>query len=131
MNKTSEVLLIDDNDDIRNLVQLLLSKEGYYVRSFSNAQEALELLGQGFKPSLVLVDWWMPIMSGKDFLDKYSELPIAKARIPVYIFSAEGDPEIAKHKVCSGIIKKPIDIAQLLSVLENLPSRHPVDDANL
>ncbi len=113
-------MLIEDNDDIRKMVTVLLSREGYQVAPFSDGQDALDALSGGTHPSVILLDWRMPITSGKEFLERYQSLEVAKDLIPIYIFSAENDPRLIKETGCAGIIKKPVNITELFSTIDSL-----------
>ncbi len=63
------VLVVEDNDDIRELVSLVLTTEGYQVREAQHGKEALDILdAMGEQPCLVLLDMMMPVMDGFAFL---------------------------------------------------------------
>ena len=88
------ILLVEDNDDIRELYGALLRREGYEVYEAENGQVALEQLHEMHgNPCLVLLDLMMPIMSGPELLKVLHEshrlaslpvvvLSIARARSP-------------------------------------------------
>lgn len=123
----NSILVVEDDDDIRNALVDLLETEGYSTEFAVNGKDALEKLGSIPKPCLVLLDMMMPIMNGREFLDtvmKDSHL----APIPVLIVSAVADKTNTEGSV--GFLKKPIDIEVVLRVVsqyceqEALP--HPV-----
>ncbi len=109
------ILVVEDDDDIRNAIVDLLENEGYYAESAINGKDALEKLRSiKEKPCLVLLDMMMPIMNGREFLDevmKDSHL----APIPVLIVSAVADKSNTEGSV--GFLKKPIDIDVVLKVV--------------
>jgi CheY-like chemotaxis protein len=108
------ILVVEDDDDIRNAIVDLLETEGYTTQSAVNGKDALEKLGHIGKPCLVLLDMMMPIMNGREFLDnvmKDSKL----APIPVLIVSAVADKANTEGSV--GFLKKPIDIDVVLDVV--------------
>lgn len=108
------VLVVEDDNDIREVIIEILEAEGYQTLSASNGKEALELLEQTAKPCLVLLDMMMPIMNGRQFLDevmKNSKL----APLPVLIVSAIADKTNTKGSI--GYLKKPIDINVVLEVV--------------
>lgn len=65
--KQQSVLVIDDNEDIRNLLSLVLEKEGYLVVKGVNGSDGLEKLAL-VKPDLILLDVMMPGLSGIEVL---------------------------------------------------------------
>jgi CheY-like chemotaxis protein len=108
------ILVVEDDDDIRNAIVDLLEAEGYKTEAAVNGQDALEKLGHIKKPCLVLLDMMMPIMNGRQFLDevmKDSKL----ATLPVLIVSAVADRANTEGSI--GFLKKPIDIGVVLNVV--------------
>lgn len=108
------VLVVEDDDDIRNAIVDLLESEGYKAESAVNGKDALEKLGNINKPCLVLLDMMMPIMNGRQFLDevmKDSKL----APLPILIVSAVADKTNTEGSV--GFLKKPIDIDVVLDLV--------------
>ena len=75
-------LIIDDDVEIRRLLNLILGRMGYQVREAINGREGLEILRKGPLPTLVLVDWKMPEMDGVTFLRAVrSDRELMKLRI--------------------------------------------------
>ena len=114
MSKCKTILIIEDDDDIRNVMVDLLESEGYAAQAATNGKEALELLSKMAKPCLVLLDMMMPIMNGRQFLDTVMADAIL-APIPVLIVSAVADKTNTEGSV--GFLKKPIDIDVVLNVV--------------
>lgn len=113
-NCCNSILVVEDDDDIRNALVDLLETEGYSTESAVNGKDALDKLASIPKPCLVLLDMMMPIMNGREFLDtvmKDSHL----APIPVLIVSAVADKTNTEGSV--GFLKKPIDIEVVLKVV--------------
>ncbi len=69
--KTKSILVIDDNDDIRGLLSLVLQKEGYEVLEAAGGSEALIKINES-KPDLILLDVMMPGLSGLEVTGNYS-----------------------------------------------------------
>lgn len=59
------VLVVDDSDGIRDTLHLLFEDEGYRVQLAANGSEALELLRASSTPRIVLLDWFMPDLTGE------------------------------------------------------------------
>lgn len=109
------VLVVEDDEDIRNVIVDLLESEGYHTESAGNGQEALDVLHNIQKPCLVLLDMMMPIMDGRAFLDKVMHDSFL-APIPVVVVSAVADKMNTQGAV--GYIRKPVDIEVILKLVE-------------
>lgn len=108
------ILVVEDDEDIRDALVELLEGEGYTALPASNGKEALEQLSTVKKPCLVLLDMMMPIMNGREFLDVVMK-DANLAPIPVLIVSAIADKSNTQGSV--GFLKKPIDIDVVLNLV--------------
>lgn len=108
------VLVVEDDQAIREIMVDVLETEGYQTFAASNGQEALDLLHEIAKPCLVLLDMMMPIMNGREFLDRVME-DAYLAPIPVLVVSAIADKTDVSGAV--GFVKKPVDIDVVLNVV--------------
>jgi CheY-like chemotaxis protein len=108
-----EILLIEDDDDYRDVVRELLEEEGYRVATARNGHHALEQLRSVPPPDLILTDLWMPVMDGWAFVAAVKELSTL-ARIPVVVSSGGGD---RIPPPCEAYLHKPITRALLLQTL--------------
>lgn len=113
-NCCKSILVVEDDEDIRNVIVDLLESEGYHTESAGNGQEALDLLHEINKPCLVLLDMMMPIMDGRTFLDKVMQDSFL-APIPVVIVSAIADKSNTHGAV--GFLKKPVDLEVVLNLV--------------
>jgi CheY-like chemotaxis protein len=114
------ILVVDDDADIRGTLCDLLEAEGYEVSSASNGSEALELLraDPGRRPSVILLDLMMPVMSGWQFLSVRKDDP-ELAPIPVAVISASNDfRESIKGLAVNESLSKPLDFDRLLGAVE-------------
>lgn len=115
------ILVIEDNNDIRETVEDVLRTEGYNVYGVSNGREALLALKKIQGPTLLLLDMMMPLMNGWEFLE--AQKTDAKfANLPVVVVSAL-DAEHALIKDSEVVnarayIRKPIDLDALMSVVQ-------------
>lgn len=109
------ILVIEDDPDIRDSMQQVLELEGYNVSCASNGSEALERLKETRAPCLILLDLMMPIMNGWQFLEA-KRGDIALAPIPVVVVSAAGDR--AKATAADGFVRKPVDLSILLALVK-------------
>jgi CheY-like chemotaxis protein len=117
-NKT-KILIIEDDPGIREGLQELLEDEGFLTVTAINGQEALKYLSTQL-PSIILLDLMMPIMDGFTFLEAFRKLlPDAVEKVPVIILTAAGERANLAQGV-KAVLPKPIDIEQLLEMLNTL-----------
>jgi len=81
------VLVIDDDPVALRLVRLVLQTEGHKIISASDAISALQLLGQGSRPDLIISDVMMPGMLGTELVEQLATQP-ELAHVPVVLLSA-------------------------------------------
>jgi two-component system response regulator CpxR len=113
-DRKRSVLVVEDDNDVRNTLGEFLQDEGYEVETATNGKEALDQLGK-HKPGLVLLDLMMPIMSGWEFLEKRNESK-ELSQVPVLVLSAvPGKPYVPGALAC---LKKPIDLQRLMDFVE-------------
>ncbi len=113
-----QVLVVDDELDIRTLLQEILSEEGYQVTVAADADEARAAWVDD-KPDLVLLDIWMPGTDGITLLREWSDgKPLA---CPVVMMSGHGTVETAVEATRLGafdFVEKPLSLAELLRTVE-------------
>ena len=110
---TDTVLLVDDDEDIRETLRDFLEDQGYRVAVAANGQEALDRLHElGQPPCFVLLDLMMPIMDGWRFLDAISG-DEHLAQMPVVVSTSA--PERAP--VDRRVIPKPVDLVEILDAV--------------
>jgi two-component system, OmpR family, alkaline phosphatase synthesis response regulator PhoP len=109
----ASVLVVDDDEAIREVIAEVLRDEGYDVVCAANGEQALFELKKAHHPDLVLLDLMMPVMSGWEVLEELQgsqEL----SQIPVVVVSAMSAPGIHEH------LAKPIDLHSLLATVGRL-----------
>jgi two-component system response regulator MprA len=113
------VLVVDDDVSIQGFLVDALADEGYEVRTATNGQDALTILG-AWHPDLILLDLMMPEMDGWKFRERQLALPDAAA-IPVIVLSAMRDltPKV-RGLAPSRVFVKPFDLEELLSTIDEL-----------
>ena len=105
------VLVVDDDQDIRDLVQLGLEDEGYSVLTAPNGKAALALLGRS-PIDLILLDMRMPVMDGWTFARLYQEQPGPRAPV-VVITAAQDAAQRSADIAAEGHLAKPFGLAEL------------------
>jgi len=114
----SQVLVVDDEADIRALIQEILSEEGYGVTVAANAEEARSARVDD-KFDLILLDIWMPDTDGITLLREWSDS--GDLGCPVVIMSGHGTVDTAVEATRLGahdFVEKPLSLAKLLRTVE-------------
>jgi two-component system, chemotaxis family, chemotaxis protein CheY len=112
------ILLVEDDFDVREALVETLREEGYRVDCAGDGEQALEYLRDGGRPGLILLDLMMPRMSGSEFR-MVQRVDPALRDLPVVLLSADGRmDEKARALEVAGAIRKPIDLDELLAVIE-------------
>jgi len=120
---TGQILVVDDEADIRTLIEEILSDEGYTVRTAGDAASARNSLGNS-SPDLVLLDIWMPDTDGITLLKEWQKT--GEINCPVVIMSGHGTVETAVEATRLGavdFIEKPLSLAKLLRTVESALER--------
>jgi len=114
-----DILVVDDEHDIRELVAGVLEDEGYDTRLAADSDSALEAIA-GRRPSLVLLDVWLK-GSRLDGLDLLDEIKRRDPSIPVLVISGHGNLDTAVAAIrrgASDFIEKPFEAERLLLLVE-------------
>lgn len=122
-NKKATLLIVEDNNEIRKMITDELSS-GYHVVEAKDGVEALEII-EGRTPDLIISDLMMPNMNGIEFCKKVKEMN-ATFHVPFIMLTAKGINEGYMESIESGAdvyLTKPVEIARLLHVVENLLSK--------
>jgi len=120
-NAKARILVVEDEADIRELLEIVLMSRGYDVATAENGRVGLEAVAR-FQPDLVLADLSMPELDGLGFLEGKSRLP-AVASVPVIVLSARdknADVLQAMEMGACNYITKPFDTAVVLASIERL-----------
>lgn len=119
MTENKKILICDDDEGILDVLELILEETGHTIVPEINSLNVLALLDQQ-KPDLVILDLWMPVLSGDQLLKMIRTIP-AYSHLPVIIISASRDGEqIATDHSASAFIPKPFDYDSLIEVVEKL-----------
>ena len=112
------VLLVEDDPDIRDIVQDVLEAEGYDVVPASHGRQALEFLSgarESERPDLVILDMMMPLVDGREVL-RAMQRDADLASIPVLVISA-----IAREKPegATAFLTKPVSLDKLFEAVRS------------
>lgn len=117
----NNILVVDDEEDIRLSIAGLLEDEDYEVRVAKNSDEALDAISKRV-PDLVLLDIWLE-NSNLDGLDLLNEIHSKFISVPCIMISGHGNIDIAVNAIRSGasdFIEKPFESERLLITLERV-----------
>ena len=114
----SDILIVDDEKDIRELIADILKDEGFQTRLAANSDECMDQLNAE-EPALMILDIWLKD-SRMDGIDILKHVKRDNPDVPVIIISGHGNIEIAVAAIKQGaydFIEKPFNIDQLLVVI--------------
>lgn len=118
----ADILLIEDNEELRNLIKAFLERGGYAVAAVSSGEEALGWLGRE-RAKLMLLDIMLPGMDGFALCDKVRK----ENNIPIIILSACTEKEDQMNGFSLGAddyVEKPVDMDILLAKIGALMRRN-------
>ncbi|MBN1937216.1 MAG: GAF domain-containing protein [Anaerolineae bacterium] len=115
------VLVVDDEEGMRELLQYILSDAGYRTLVAADGPGALNL-ARVHKPDLIVLDIMMPGLSGLDVISMLKQDETTR-HIPVVIYSVVADPVRAAQLGVEACLSKPVEIEVLLSTLNRLLHR--------
>jgi CheY-like chemotaxis protein len=113
-DKQAPILVVDDEPGIRMVLSMALEDDGFTVETASNGREAMDHIAQR-RPSLVLLDLQMPVMTGWEVLN---ELRDTSVDVPVVFMSAGYRvKDEAKRCGVAGYLAKPFELDALMDVV--------------
>ena len=123
------VLVVEDHAATQNVLASVLDLQGYRVACTANGQEALEWLAGAYqtdqRPAIILLDLFMPVMNGADFLATLrANWTDAEPMPPVILFTVDqGNHDDLE---CTEILPKPFHIRDLLAKLRSVLNNQPI-----
>ena len=123
---SQKILVVEDNQDNRELVVKVLKINGYKVIEAADGEEALEKT-KTENPDLILMDLFIPKIDGYEVTRRLKSDRDLK-HIPVIALTAhamKGDMEVALAAGCDGYIPKPIDVRELPKQIEHFLKGNP------
>jgi CheY-like chemotaxis protein len=110
------ILVIDDDDDIREVLATLLDEAGFRVVTAANGREALEHLREDPQPDVILLDLMMPEMDGYQFRAEQQRDPALRA-IPTLIVTAGTVTSRVEALGAEAILRKPVSLRRLVDTI--------------
>lgn len=114
------IVLVDDSATLLLSVSNILTRAGYQVEKFSNAQDGLKKFGSGLKADLLITDLNMPGMNGIEFIKEVRKLPQHRF-MPILFQTTESQQAKrleAKAAGASGWLVKPVTATDLLNTIK-------------
>jgi serine/threonine protein kinase/CheY-like chemotaxis protein len=120
-----DVLVVEDDPDIRDSLAALLGARGYRVTTAANGQEAQEALARAERqPLVILLDLNMPVMDGQTFLEHQHADP-SIGEVPVLLITAQAPGDALLYPAVRGVVPKPVAMPALLRSLEDVRHTKP------
>ena len=128
MNEQARILSIEDDAEMRGLIQLILERKGHRVMGVKRGELGLELL-RSLKPDVLLLDLMLPDMDGWEIYSRMKADP-ELATVPVIIVSAKNeDRDAANGFQTQGkdrYLQKPFEVMDLIDTVYEALERDPV-----
>jgi two-component system response regulator MprA len=107
------VLVVEDESDLREIIEDVLAGEGYQVTCATDGVQALDQLSGGLRPGLVLLDFYMPRLDGWAFLERMRADPVLR-EVPVVAISGS----VVAHPSVTAVLQKPFELTELLDIVQ-------------
>ena len=120
MSPGDRILVVDDDDDIREVMQELLAAEGFQVDGAKDGIDALGKLEAAAAPPLILLDMMMPRMDGEAFLNALRARPALANALVVVISGNTAARETAGNFQAAGCLVKPFELDELLGLVRRI-----------
>ena len=115
----TSILIVDDDEDVRNMLSLVLDSEGYQVEAVGNGKEAIKTC-ERFHFDVAIIDIELPDTKGTELLDRMKKI---RPRMIKIIITGHPSLESAMKAVnerADGYILKPFEVADLLELIKRL-----------
>ena len=121
----TKIMIVDDEQDLREMIELMLHKEGFVTNTAENGVDLLNKI-DGFQPDIVTLDVMMPGLTTREILDKLKE---KKTKPKIILLTVVRYSEEEKQKLYQmGIVDyvtKPFELNNLINTIHNHVLRSP------
>ena len=111
-----KILIVEDDSDARRLYAIGLNQRGFEVKLAANGAEAVERITSGEKPDVILLDWLMPLMDGREVLERLGG-DRDTAQIPIIVISGQLAPERLDGRIQCWLTK-PVTVEDLVTEIQ-------------
>ena len=109
------ILIVDDEDDFRGTLNILLSMEGFHVSEATSGNQAIDLIDAGLRPDVLLLDYRMPGLNGGQTLDHIRRRALD---VPAVLVTAASEAHhLARQHGFHAVLRKPVGPDDLLATL--------------
>lgn len=119
VSKPKEILVVDDDESVRQTLQDILVRNGYNVSLAANGEDAMEFL-KNTMPGLAIIDLKMPGMTGMELI---SEIRAMSEKVPIIILTAYSTEDVAIDAIklrVNGYVRKPFNIHDFIQTVKRL-----------
>lgn len=109
------VLIVEDDADVREMLEYFFASNGYSTDAAANGREALQCAAD-HRPCVILLDLMMPVMSGWEFRERQLERP-ELAAVPVVCVTAVHDRKTVAERLRVRCLSKPVDFGELMATV--------------
>jgi CheY-like chemotaxis protein len=117
----ARILIVDDDPDIGSVLQEILELKGHSVVSACNGLAAIEYLSSSPLPDIVLADVMMPVMNGKELIERIRATPRTASLSVILVTGASpGNKDFPDPGTYDALVSKPFDIWDVTDCIESL-----------
>ena len=123
----ARILLVEDQDDIRTVLEIALTQRGHDVDAFADGESALKAIETSW-PEIAIVDSGLPGISGLDFGRALDQQTGDQKRIRKVLFTGTDSLDLREQSRIAGFdlfVRKPVSIKNLFADLEQLSDESP------
>jgi len=120
--KITTILSIDDDAEVRDLMERFLSRKGFYIQTAASADEGIEL-AKKTKPDIIITDIMMPIKDGISLIKEVKRTP-ELSNIPIIVLTIAGERETCMQLGTAAYLNKPVDWNVLLDIVRQTCRRN-------
>jgi CheY-like chemotaxis protein len=114
------VLVVEDEFAIADLLEMVLTDEGYRVLTAANGRQGLERLAEGPRPDLVISDYMMPVLDGAELLRAMRESE-AQRDIPCIVMSSMPEANVRERiGDYAAFVRKPFDLGAMVQLVTTI-----------
>jgi CheY-like chemotaxis protein len=120
VSDVTTVLIVEDEFAIADLLEMVLTDEGYRVLIAANGRQGLERLGEGPRPDLVISDYMMPVLDGAGLIQAMRESETQRD-IPCIIMSSMPEANVRERiPGYAGFMRKPFQLAAMVRLVATI-----------
>lgn len=133
-SKAYDLMVVEDDQDIRYYLGLIFSHEGFHCLIAENGQMALEMISelpQSHLPKIAFVDVMMPVLDGPGLVQALNTRGLAHGMEVIFATSSLARPQVALHDKICRVIYKPYDSEEILKIARQYCSRPSIQHLSL